>query len=263
MIIGGIILLFTGITPNFTLDVNGLNVNVIPDSLSSLIAFYANAEVRDTNIGSSEFGTDEKKFGFDRDFIYIGLNNNRQGTLTTTPSLAPSPSCEVTVDTITGLGNAPFSIAYDSIKERIYVTNSDDNTVSVINKTTNTVIDTISIGVVPYGIEYDNVNQRMYVSNFGDGTVSVIDTTTNTVVGSPITVGSGPYGIEYDNVNQKMYVSNFGDGTVSVIDTTTNIVDPTPITVGDGPRGIEYNLVSERMYVANNLDESVSVINFC
>ena len=78
MILGGIILLFTGITPNFTLNANGLNVNVIPDSLSSLIAFYAQVEVRDTNIDSSEFGTEEKKFGFDKDFVYTILNNNRQ-----------------------------------------------------------------------------------------------------------------------------------------------------------------------------------------
>jgi YVTN family beta-propeller protein len=209
--------LFTGITPNFTLNANGLNVNVIPDSLSSLIAFYAQAEVRDTNIDSSEFGTKEKNFGFDKVFVYTSLNNNRQVTLTTTPSSAPPLLCEVTVDTITGLGNAPFGIAYDSIKERIYVTNSDDNTVSVINITTNTVIDTISIGVVPYGIEYDNVIQRMYVTNFGDGTVSVIDMTTNTVVGGPIKVGDGPRGIAYDLVSDRMYVANSLDETVSVI----------------------------------------------
>jgi YVTN family beta-propeller protein len=142
MIIGGLILLFTEITPNFTLNANGFNVNVIPDSLSGLIAFHAQAEARDTDIGSSEFGTDEKKFGFDKDFVYTSLNNNNtQGTPTTTPPSAPPPPppCEVTVDTITGLGNAPFGIAYDSVKERIYVANSDDNTVSVINTTTNTV----------------------------------------------------------------------------------------------------------------------------
>ncbi|HEX7141971.1 MAG TPA: YncE family protein, partial [Nitrososphaeraceae archaeon] len=192
MIIGGLILLFTGITPNFTLNANGLNVNVIPDSLSGLLAFHAQAEVRDTDIGSSEFGTDEKKFGFDKDFVYTSLNNNNtQGTpTTTTPPSAPPPTCEVTVDTITRLGNAPFGIAYDSVNEKIYVTNSNDNTVSVIDITTNTVIDTIPIGIEPFDIAYDRDNQRMYVSNGGDSTVSVINTTTNTVDPTPITVGS-------------------------------------------------------------------------
>ena len=219
MIIGGLILLFTGITPNFTLNANGLNVNVIPDSLSGLLAFHAQAEVRDTDIGSSEFGTDEKKFGFDKDFVYTSLNNNNtQGTpTTTTPPSAPPPTCEVTVDTITRLGNAPFGIAYDSVNEKIYVTNSNDNTVSVIDITTNTVIDTIPIGIEPFDIAYDRDNQRMYVSNGGDSTVSVINTTTNTVDPTPITVGSAPYGIAYDLVSDRMYVANSLDDTVSVI----------------------------------------------
>jgi YVTN family beta-propeller protein len=218
MIIGGLILLFTGITPNFTLDANGLNVNVIPDSLSGLIAFHAQAEARDTDIGSSEFGTDEKKFGFDKDFVYTSLNNNNtQGTPTTPPPSAPPPSCEVTVDTITGLGNAPFGIAYDSVNERIYVTNFGDDTVSVIDITTNTVIDTIPIGVVPFDIAYSPDNQRIYVTNVGDDTVSVINTTTNTVDPTQITVGSAPYGIAYDLVSDRMYVANSLDETVSVI----------------------------------------------
>jgi YVTN family beta-propeller protein len=219
MIIGGLILLFTEITPNFTLNANGFNVNVIPDSLSGLIAFHAQAEARDTDIGSSEFGTDEKKVGFDKDFVYTSLNNNNntQGTPTTPPPSASQPQCKVTVNTITGLGNAPFGIAYDSVNERIYVTNSDANTVSVIDITTNTVIDTIPIGVVPFDIAYSPDNQRMYVTNGGDSIVSVINTTTNTVEPTPITVGSAPYGIAYDLVSDRMYVANSLDETVSVI----------------------------------------------
>ena len=217
MIIGGLILLFTEITPNFTLNADGLNVNVIQDSLNGLIAFHAQAEAIDTDIGSSEFGTDEKKFGFDKDFVYTSLNNNTQGTPTTPPPSAPPPPCEVTVDTITGLGNAPFGIAYDSVNERIYVTNSDDSTVSVIDITTNTVIDTITVGIEPFDIAYSPYNQRMYVTNGGDSTVSVINTTTNTVDPTPITVGSAPYGIAYDLVSDRMYVANSLDETVSMI----------------------------------------------
>ena len=76
--------------------------------------------------------------------------------------------CEVTVDTITGLGNTlppepgllnlPTEIAYDPIHERMYVVNTQDNSVSVIDTTTNTVIDTIpAVGSAPQGIAYDPV----------------------------------------------------------------------------------------------------------
>lgn len=43
------------------------------------------------------------------------------------------PSCEVKVDTITGLGDIPFNLAYDLVHGRIYVTNLAHDTVSVIH----------------------------------------------------------------------------------------------------------------------------------
>jgi YVTN family beta-propeller protein len=58
----------------------------------------------------------------------------------------------------------------------MYVTNGGDDTVSVINTTTNTVDPTqITVGSAPYGIAYDLVSDRMYVANSLDETVSVIN----------------------------------------------------------------------------------------
>ena len=54
-----------------------------------------------------------------------------------------------------------------------------DSSVTVIDTTTNTVIDTITVGDSPIGIAYDIENERMYVANTGDNTggstVSVIN----------------------------------------------------------------------------------------
>ncbi len=59
----------------------------------------------------------------------------------------------------------------------MYVTNLLDDTVSVIDTTTNTVIgNPIQVGDEPIDIAYDPENKRMYVTNSGDDTVSVIDT---------------------------------------------------------------------------------------
>ena len=60
----------------------------------------------------------------------------------------------------------------------MYMTNQGGTTVSIIDTTTNTVIDTITVGSNPIGIEYNPIKHRMYVanSNFGgSGTVSVIN----------------------------------------------------------------------------------------
>ena len=73
-----------------------------------------------------------------------------------------------------------------------YVTNAVDNTVSVINTATNTVIGLISVGNYPLGIAITPDGARAYVTNAGDNTVSVINTATNTVIGSPISVGNFP-----------------------------------------------------------------------
>ncbi|QIW21386.1 hypothetical protein [Bacillus thuringiensis] len=52
------------------------------------------------------------------------------------------------------VGNAPTVIAIANISSGIfaYITNFSDNTVSVINTTSNTVITTISVGNAPFGI---------------------------------------------------------------------------------------------------------------
>ena len=176
------------------------------------------------------------------------------------------------------VGKDPEGIAYDPGNKRIYVTNNADNTVSVIDTTTNKVIDTkpntpeidpIMVRVGPEDIVYDPVNKRMYVGNHNDKSVSVIDTTTNTVLDTnpntpeidPIMVGDGPEGIAYDPMNKRMYVTNIRDGTVSVIDTTTNTVTSNPITVGDRPIDIAYDPVSKRMYVTNIGPDTVSLID--
>ena len=57
----------------------------------------------------------------------------------------------------------------------MYVTNQGGTTVSVIDTTTNQVIDTITVGNNPRGIAYDIVHDRMYVANQNDSTVSVIN----------------------------------------------------------------------------------------
>ena len=142
-----------------------------------------------------------------------------------------------------------IDIAYSQRNDLMYVTNRNDDSVSVIDTTTNRVIDTnpntpqidpIKVGNGPEGIAYDPVNKQIYVANRNDGNVSVINTVTNTVIES-IRLGDGLRDIAYDSVNKRMYVTNPSDGNVYVIDTVTNTVIKSINNVGDGLRGIEYD----------------------
>src|SRR5215467_14560911 len=79
--------------------------------------------------------------------------------------------------------------------QNAYITNIGDNTVSVIDTATNTVIGSpIPVGLAPLGVAVTPDGSKVYVANSGAATVSVIDTATNTV-SATITVGSRPTGV--------------------------------------------------------------------
>lgn len=149
------------------------------------------------------------------------------------------------------VGSTPyFSVLVGS---DLYVANTASNTVSVIDTTTNRVIDTISVGTSPRSPIV--VGTDVYVNNYASDDVSIIDTTTNTVTAT-ISVGDFPYALAV--ANEKVYVTNTFSNNVSVIDTATNTVVAT-IPVGNGPR---YPMVvGTDVYVSNYSSNSVSVIS--
>ena len=67
-----------------------------------------------------------------------------------------------------------------------YVTNRFDNTVSVIDTATNTVVATLPVGGTPAAVDVTPDGAFAYIANANDGTVSVINTATNTVVASSL-----------------------------------------------------------------------------
>ena len=65
------------------------------------------------------------------------------------------------------VGSAPSLVAVDRASNLIYVTNAGDNSVSVIDGATNTVIDTVPVASFPQAIVVDSSLHRVYVGNFG------------------------------------------------------------------------------------------------
>ena len=121
----------------------------------------------------------------------------------------------------------------------MYVANSGDNNITVIDTNNNTVVGSILVGDGPVGIAFDPVHNRMYVTNL-EGTVSVINTNNNSVDPRPIPVGNRPYeGIAFDPLHDRMYVTNLNSNTISVIDTNNNTVISTIYGI-NSPRGIAF-----------------------
>ena len=164
-----------------------------------------------------------------------------------------------TVTATIEVGTGPDGVAVDPTSHTAYVTNIDDDTVSVIDEATKTVTTTITVGGGPLTVAADPTARLVYVTNGGNGTVSVISEATATVTAT-IAVGHGPDGVAMDPKSHMAYVANGGDGTVSVINEATGTVTAT-IPVGADPDGVAVDPTSHTAYVANGGDDTVSAIN--
>jgi YVTN family beta-propeller protein len=196
---------------------------------------------------------------FDR---YLPLIENMIGLLEV-ESLKQKESAQNTAGLT--LGERPYNIGIDAIKNRIYVTNSRAGTVLVLDGQKDNTLTEIKVGTTPSGIDVDLGTGRIFVTNRDSDTVSVIDGSTNEVINNSISVGSEPLDVAIDpdekGSKRLIFVSNSGSDTVSVIDGSTNEVIDT-IKVGDEPVDLAINTVTNRLYVANYQNNTVSVIDY-
>lgn len=150
-----------------------------------------------------------------------------------------------------------------ALAQNAYITNSSDNTVSVINTATNTVTKTIPVGVgtQPFGVAVTSDGTTAYVT---DGTspfgVAVINTATNSVTATISVISLPPIGVAVTPDGSKAYVTYDVSNIVSVIDTATKSVIAM-ISVGNNPFGVAVTPDGGKVYVANYGSNAVSVIN--
>ena len=181
-----------------------------------------------------------------------------------------------------------------------YVANNTDNTVTVIDTNSGTVVKTIGVGILPYGVAVNQAGTFAYVTNAGSDTVSVISTATNAVVAtitltglvSPMDIAlspngktayvscsanavavintaaktfktiavQNPIGLAVTPTGAFLYVVSSSAGKVLVISTLTNAVAAT-IAVGTNiPIGVVISPDGTTAYVTNYNAHTVTVI---
>jgi len=151
--------------------------------------------------------------------------------------------------------------------KKIYVSNSGNNTVSVIDPAKNEIVNTFRVGTWPAGMACDTANNRLYVVNSSeaDSTVTVIDLKSNSEI-ARIKVGIGPMGMTIDEKTGTGYVvdtEHFVDGknlshTVSIVDLKTNKVTG-KIDVGGGPFDIK--IINDKMFTSNSAEWKLAAVN--
>lgn len=126
---------------------------------------------------------------------------------------------------------------------KAYVGNFKDNTVSVIDTTTNMVVSTIPVSAGPHGMGFTLDGRWLYVSSDGSSVLNLIDTATDRVV-KTIEVGKSPHGVALTPNGKLLLVAVNGEDRIAFIDTGTQTVVGTvsvvkPHTIAIRPDGKE------------------------
>lgn len=110
-------------------------------------------------------------------------------------------------------------VAFDSNNGYIYATDyTDGHTISVIDPSSNQLLETIGVGIGSYGIIFNSFDNNLYVTNYESFSVSVVSGSSNIVIGNiSLPLNSFPTGIAFDSVNNYTYVIDSSFNELSVI----------------------------------------------
>lgn len=190
---------------------------------------------------------------------YINKNSD------TLYALSPDKNKVLIIDsknlTVTGeinVGKDPAELI-TSANGFAYVTNRQDNTVSVINTDTHQEVSTISVGKTPRGLT--TFGRQLFVANFGDNTISVIDMKTEKVT-KTISTGKKPLDLRISPDGRTLYVANYGGNTISVIDISTDEYSVIQtIEVNKNPKSIVLSPDGKQLYVLSTGSNTIEIID--
>lgn len=159
-------------------------------------------------------------------------------------------------------GPDPEQFAIHPDGSRIYISNEDAHTATVLDVESSEVLATVPVGVEPEGVAISPDGRWVYVSAETDHDITVIDTETNEAVGK-FGVGERPRAIEFSPDGSRAYVTGELGADVSVVDVSRHEVIATiPIeTKGAKPMGVEVSPDGQQLYVANGRGGDVAVID--
>jgi YVTN family beta-propeller protein len=163
------------------------------------------------------------------------------------------------------VGNLPTCIFANPDKNLIYVCNGASDTISVIDGTTNTVINTTFVGEnFPVTIALDALTERLYVGSAYSNTIKEIDTVTNNVIGT-IPLHNVTLSMVSD-LSGHLFVTNQFSEKITTIDAETHKVKDNSYNFGN--KGVANDLSAmafdpktNKLFVVKNLNDTVYVFD--
>lgn len=143
--------------------------------------------------------------------------------------------------------SSSMSVIYDDSLARLYSVNPDNDSVTVIDANSGSIIAEIPVGDDPRSLAFDSPGV-VCVVNKGDATVSRINTNTLNVVGTlELEKASRPHGIVFDADKQNAYIALEARGTVLKMDFATQQV-VAELDVGPFPRELAISADGSELY---------------
>ena len=170
------------------------------------------------------------------------------------------------IDTATGavtvvqVGNQPLDVAMNADGTRVFAINRADATLSVIDTSTDTVIDTLNTGVPGASLVVSPEGDRAYVSYAYGALISVVNLTDQTNELNQYYSSGDSFGVALSPDGDYVYIAN-SNSRVIVVDTDTLQRVGEIWLEGVRPYGIAVSADGARVYTANSESGTVSVID--
>ncbi len=144
------------------------------------------------------------------------------------------------------VGKGPIAIAVLRALNRVYVVNTDSNSISVIDGKQDVVIATIRGGSHPYTIAANQKTNQVYVAYTYDRILTVIDGKTNAV--RSLETGSAD-GIVIDEKTNTLFLMTYEDPNIRIVNAATGSIQK--VSVGAHIWGMAFDAATARLYLAH------------
>lgn len=158
------------------------------------------------------------------------------------------------------VGKMPSEVTFSADGSMVFVANTDDGTVTMIDPAAKTVMQTIIVGQTPVGA-WPGADGNMFVDNELDQTISVLNVATGTVTAT-ISLGFKPGYAAYHLHHEELWVSDATNGKVTYYKSESGIwTKKGDFITGTGAHAIAFSSDNLSAYVTNQGAGNVSVID--
>ena len=154
-------------------------------------------------------------------------------------------------------GNGPDGIGISANEKNIYVTNTEDGTISVINSKTKKS-NLLNTGGKPELVHSNHDRSLLFISNFKENKIHIIDSDKGEII-NELTGLNGPEEAVPNAAEDKLCVVNFNSEKVFTYKMPDFEKTEEEYTTGKKPIGVIPT--ENKLYITNYGDNSVSIIN--